>query len=57
MLVLGSTALLFDGCCEKPRVVVKKVYVHSTCPRLQTFEVNTTQIEPLQIDYEVIDVK
>ena len=54
MLVLGSTALLFDGCCEKPKVIIKTVYVQSKCPKLQTLEINATKLEPLRLDYKVI---
>ena len=53
-LVLVSTALLFSGCSSEPKVVVKTVYVHSKCPKLQTLEVNATKSEPLRLDYEVI---
>ena len=54
MLLLGSTALLFEGCSSKPKVIVKTVYIKSKCPKLQTLEVNVTKIEPLKLDYEVI---
>lgn len=54
MLLLGSTILLFSGCSSEPRVVVKTVYVHSKCPKLQTLEVNAPKLEPMRLDYKVI---
>ena len=52
--MLGSIALYFSGCSQTPRVIVKTVYVHTKCPKLQTLEVNTTKIQPLKLNYKVI---
>jgi len=53
-MVLVTITSLFSACCDKPRVIVKTEYVKAKCPRLQTFDVNKTNIAPLQIQYKVI---
>jgi len=40
---------LFSGCGEK----VKYVYIKTPCPKLQTFEVNTSQDKHFTIHYKV----
>jgi len=46
--------LSFSGCSRQPQVITKIVYVHTKCPKLQTFDVNTTKIKPLNLNYKVI---
>ena len=46
--------LAFSGCSEKPRVVVKTVYIKSKCPKLQTLEINANKLEPMRLNYEVV---
>ena len=48
------TILSFNGCNEPPRVVVKTVYVHTKCPKLQTYDVNTTKVKDFKLNYKVI---
>ncbi len=52
--LLVLTASLFSGCSQTPRVVVKTVYIHTKCPKLQTLEVNATKLQPLKLKYKVI---
>ena len=53
-VVLAITVLFFSGCSKTPRVVVKTVYVHTKCPKLQTYDINATKLQPLKINYKVI---
>jgi len=48
------TALLFSGCSSQPRVVTKIVYIHTKCPKLQSYEVNTTKWKEFKLNYKVI---
>ena len=48
------TALFFNGCSQTPKVIVKTVYVHTKCPKLQTYDINTTKIKDFKLDYKVI---
>ena len=43
------TILAFSGCGEK----VKYVYIKAQCPKLQTFEVNTSKDKHFTIHYKV----
>ena len=43
------TLLIFSGCAEK----VKYVYIKTPCPKLQTFEVNTSKDKHFTIHYKV----
>ena len=52
--VLATTALFFSGCSKTPRVVVKTVYVHTKCPKLQIYDINATELAPLKLNYKVI---
>ena len=51
MLIFLSALILliFSGCGEK----VKYVYVKTECPKLQTFEVNTSKTKHFTIKYRV----
>jgi len=49
ILVSALTLLTFSGCGEK----VKYVYVKTECPKLQTFEVNTSKNKHFTIHYKV----
>jgi len=49
ILVPALTLLVFSGCGEK----VKYVYVKTECPKLQTFEVNTSKTKHFTIKYRV----
>jgi len=54
ILLLAFTLLSLNSCCE-PDIE----YLPTTCPKLQmykvdTSEINTTHLPPLEIDYEVI---
>ena len=44
--------ITFSGCGEK----VKYVYVKTECPKLQTFEVNTSKDKHFTIHYKVKEV-
>ena len=46
------TILVFNGCGEK----VKYVYIKAQCPKLQTFEVNTSKDKHFTIHYKVKEV-
>ena len=54
MLILMSALMLlvFSGCGEK----VKYVYVKTECPKLQTFEVNTSKDKHFTIHYKVKEI-
>jgi len=43
---------IFSGCGEK----IKYVYVKTSCPKLQTFEVNTSKDKHFTIHYTVKEV-
>ena len=43
------TLTIFSGCAEK----IKYVYVKTPCPKLQTFEVNTSKDKHFTIHYKV----
>ncbi len=43
------TALIFSGCGEK----IKYVYVKTSCPKLQIFEINTSKGKHFTIHYKV----
>ena len=51
MLILASVLILwsFSGCGEK----VRYVYIKTECPKLQTFEVNTSKDKHFTIHYKV----
>ena len=49
ILVSALTLMTFSGCGEK----VKYVYVKTECPKLQTFEVNTSKNKHFTIHYNV----
>ncbi len=49
ILVSALTILVFNGCGEK----VKYVYIKAQCPKLQTFEVNTSEDKHFNIKYKV----
>ena len=49
ILVSALTILIFSGCGEK----IKYVYVKTKCPKLQTFEVNTSRNKHFRIKYKV----
>jgi hypothetical protein len=49
MVVLALTLLVFNGCGKK----IKYVYIKTPCPKLQTYEVNTTPEEHFKIHYTV----
>ena len=46
------TLLVFSGCGEK----IKYIYVKTKCPKLQTFEVNTSKTKHFTIKYKVKEV-
>ena len=46
------TLLVFSGCGER----IKYVYVKTRCPKLQTFEVNTSKDRHFTIHYIVKEV-
>jgi len=46
------TLFLFSGCNEK----VKYVYIKTPCPKLQTFEVNTSKDRHFTIHYKVKEI-
>ena len=48
------TVLFFNGCSQTPKVIVKTVYIHTKCPKLQTYDMNTTELAPLKLNYKVI---
>lgn len=52
ILVPALTLLVFSGCGEK----VKYVYVKTECPKLQTFEVNTSKTKHFTIKYRVKEI-
>ena len=54
MLILASVLILwsFSGCGEK----VRYVYIKTECPKLQTFEVNTSKDKHFTIHYKVKEV-
>ena len=54
ILILASalTILAFSGCGEK----VKYVYIKAQCPKLQTFEVNTSKDKHFTIHYKVKEI-
>lgn len=47
-------SLLFSACCDKPKQIIRTEYVKAKCPRLQTYDVNKTDIAPLQLQYKVV---
>jgi len=49
IFLLVLTLFLFSGCSEK----VKYVYIKTPCPKLQTFEVNTSKDKQFTIHYKV----
>jgi len=51
---LALINLSFSGCSRQPQVVTKIVYVHTKCPKLQTYEVNTTKWKEFKLNYKVI---
>ena len=46
------TLTIFSGCGEK----VKYVYIKTTCPKLQTFEVNESKDKHFTIHYKVKEI-
>ena len=53
LIFLSALILMtFSGCGEK----VKYVYVKTECPKLQTFEVNTSKDKHFTIHYKVKEV-
>ena len=54
ILILASvlTILVFNGCGEK----IKYVYIKAQCPKLQTFEVNTSKDKHFTIHYKVKEI-
>ena len=53
MLIFLSALILlvFSGCGER----IKYVYIKPQCPKLQTFEVNTSKNKHFTIHYKVIE--
>ena len=47
-----ATLLIFNGCGEK----IRYVYVKTKCPKLQTFEVNTSKTKHFTIHYKVKEI-
>jgi len=52
ILMSALTLLTFSGCGEK----IRYVYVKTQCPKLQTFEVNTSKTKHFTIHYKVKEV-
>ncbi len=53
LILLPAFILLsFSGCGEK----VKYIYVKTECPKLQTFEVNTSKDNHFTIHYKVKEI-
>jgi TRAP-type mannitol/chloroaromatic compound transport system permease small subunit len=52
MIVLALILLIFNGCGEK----IKYVYIKTPCPKLQTYEVNTTPQKHFKINYTVKEI-
>ena len=51
ILMLALILLIFSGCGER----IKYVYIKPKCPKLQTFEVNTSKNKHFTIHYKVIE--
>ena len=49
ILVSALTILAFNGCGEK----IKYIYIKAQCPKLQTFEVNTSKDKHFTIHYKI----
>ena len=52
ILMSALTLMTFSGCGEK----IKYVYIKTECPKLQTFEVNTSKDKHFTIHYKVKEV-
>ena len=52
ILVSALIILTFSGCGEK----IKYVYIKPQCPKLETFEVNTSKDKHFTIHYKVKEV-
>jgi TRAP-type mannitol/chloroaromatic compound transport system permease small subunit len=52
MIVLALILLVFSGCGEK----IKYIYIKTPCPKLQTYEVNTTPQKHFKINYTVKEI-
>jgi len=50
ILLLVSTLLFFNGCSCKP----KYIYIKQKCPRLETFELNQTDVNTTLPKYKII---
>jgi len=52
ILLLALTVFLFEGCAPK----IKYIYVKTKCPKLETFEVNTSKNKHYTIHYTIKDI-
>ena len=52
ILPLVLTVFLFEGCGSK----IKYVYIKTQCPKLETFEVNTSKNKHFTIHYKVKEI-
>ena len=52
ILMSALTLMTFSGCGEK----IKYVYIKTECPKLQTFEVNTSKDKHFTIHYNVKEI-
>ena len=52
ILMSALTLLVFNGCGER----IKYVYIKPQCPKLQTFEVNTSKDKHFTIHYKVKEI-
>ena len=53
-ILLTIIGLILSGCsCPKPKVITKTVYVE-VYPDLKIFDINLSEIEPIEISYKVI---
>ena len=53
--ILALTQLLFNGCCKR-QLITKKVYIKQKCPKLNVFDINTSDLMPLDINYTIKEI-